>query len=138
MSVTETNLHRQALHRPETAVLPPSHFPDGGPAARPLSSVPEAYHACDEHGKVRALFPSCRRLDKADLEEIEQWPVLEHLATRPRLDLDLSADTESRLPDIAGGLSVALGRAFRIIDPKVKNPQSEQRERCIRVFNELL
>jgi len=43
-------------------------------------------------------------------EEIELWPVLEHLATRPRLDLDLSADTESRLPDIAGGLSVALGR----------------------------
>jgi hypothetical protein len=71
-------------------------------------------------------------------EEIELWPVLEHLATRPRLDLDLSADTESRLLEIAGGLSVALGRVFRILDPKVKNPQSEQWERCIRVFNELL
>jgi hypothetical protein len=33
---------------------------------------------------------------------------------------------------------VALGRAFRIIDPKAKNPQGEQWKRCIRMFHELL
>ncbi|HEX2450657.1 MAG TPA: DUF1931 family protein [Gemmatimonadales bacterium] len=63
--------------------------------------------------------------------------MLDHLVTGPRLDLRLSADSEARLPEIAGGPSVALGRAYRIIDPKVKNPQSEQWERCIRLFNEL-
>ena len=31
----------------------------------------------------------------------------------------------------------ALVRAFRIMDPKVKNPQSEQWDRCIRLFHEL-
>ena len=36
------------------------------------------------------------------------------------------------------GKGVALGRVFRILDPKVKNPQSEQWERAIRLFDELL
>jgi len=86
---------------------------------------------------TQGLRKNLERFRKLD-EEIELWPVLEHLATRPRLDLALSADTEARLPEIAGALSVALGHVFRIIDPKVKNPQSEQWERCIRVFDELL
>ncbi|MEZ0332814.1 MAG: DUF1931 family protein [Gemmatimonadales bacterium] len=42
------------------------------------------------------------------------------------------------MPEIAGGLSVALVRAFRIMDPKVKNPQSEQWDRYIRLFQELV
>jgi hypothetical protein len=83
---------------------------------------------------LRKNIERFKRLD----EELELWPVLEHLATRPRLDLDLAADTDARLPEIAGGLSVALGRAFRILDPKVKNPQSEQWDRAIRLFDELL
>jgi hypothetical protein len=83
------------------------------------------------------LQKNIERFRKLD-EELELWPVLEHLATRPRLDLDLGVDTEARLPEIAGGLSVALGRAFRILDPKVKNPRSEQWERAIRLFDELL
>jgi hypothetical protein len=83
---------------------------------------------------LRKNIERFRRLN----EELELWPVLEHLATRPRLDLDLAAETDARLPEIAGGLSVALGRAFRILDPKVKNPQSEQWDRATRLFDELL
>jgi hypothetical protein len=83
---------------------------------------------------LRKNIERFRRLD----EELELWPVLEHLATRPRLDLELAVETEARLPEIAGGLSVALGRTFRILDPKVKNPQTEQWERAIRLFDELL
>jgi hypothetical protein len=37
-----------------------------------------------------------------------------------------------------GGLSVALAQTFRIIDPGLKNPQTEQWERAFRVFNLLL
>ncbi|MDB5092738.1 MAG: hypothetical protein JWO85_839, partial [Candidatus Eremiobacteraeota bacterium] len=39
---------------------------------------------------------------------------------------------------IAGGLSVALARTFTIIDPKVKNPQSDEWERAYRLFSLLL
>jgi hypothetical protein len=83
------------------------------------------------------LRKNIERFRKLD-QDIGLWPVLEHLAIRPLLDLDLSADTEARLPEIAGGLSVALGRVFRIMDPKVKNPQTVQWKRSIHLFNELL
>jgi hypothetical protein len=86
---------------------------------------------------TKGLRKNLERFRELD-EEIELWPILDHLATRPRLDRALSVETEARLPEIAGALSVALGHTFRIIDPKVKNPQNKQWERCIRVFNELL
>ena len=44
---------------------------------------------------------------------------------RPPLGLIYSDDTEGMLPEIGGGLSVALARAFKIIDPGLKHPHSE-------------
>jgi hypothetical protein len=70
--------------------------------------------------------------------EIELQPILDDLLARPPLDLAYSVETEARLPEIAGGLSVALARSFKIIDPDVKNPQSEQWERSFRIFDLLL
>jgi hypothetical protein len=75
-----------------------------------------------------------RRLD----QEVELGPLLDRLARYPPLDASPSDETESRLPEIAGGLSVALARAFKIVDPEVKNPQTEQWERTIRLFDLLL
>jgi hypothetical protein len=40
-------------------------------------------------------------------------PILDHLASRRPLDLAHSEETEARLPEIAGGLSVALARTSR-------------------------
>jgi Domain of unknown function (DUF1931) len=54
------------------------------------------------------------------------------------LDPSLGEEVEARLPAIVGGLSVALAQTFRIIDPGLKNPQTEQWERAFRVFNLLL
>jgi hypothetical protein len=71
-------------------------------------------------------------------EEIELQPILDQLAARPPLDLPLGEEVEARLPNIVGGLSVALARTFRIIDPGLKNPRTEQWERAFRVFNLLL
>jgi hypothetical protein len=71
-------------------------------------------------------------------EEVELQPILDQLAARPPLDLSLAEEVEARLPAIVGGLSVALAQTFRIIDPRLKNPQSEQWERAFRVFNLLL
>lgn len=71
-------------------------------------------------------------------QEIELQPILDQLAARPPLDLSLSEEVQARLPAIVGGLSVALARTFRIIDPELKNPRTEQWERAFRVFNLLL
>jgi Domain of unknown function (DUF1931) len=71
-------------------------------------------------------------------EEIELAPILEHLTARPQLDVTLAIDTETRLPEVAGGLSVALARSFTIIDTRVTNPSSEHWERAVRLFELLL
>jgi hypothetical protein len=75
-----------------------------------------------------------RRID----EEIELQPILDYLTTRPRLDKALSDETEAELPEVAGGLSVAVARVLKIMEPTLKNPHGEQWDRCTRVFNELL
>jgi hypothetical protein len=75
-----------------------------------------------------------RRLD----EEIELEPVLEQLAKRPPLDLTIAEETEQELPEIIGGLTLALARAFRLIDPARKNPQTEHWERVTAIFDLLL
>ncbi|MGW0229608.1 DUF1931 family protein [Actinopolymorpha singaporensis] len=75
-----------------------------------------------------------RRLD----EEIELTPILDILAARPPLDVTISDETEERLPNVAGGLSVALARTFKIIDPGLKNPQTEHWSRVFEIFGQLL
>jgi len=63
------------------------------------------------------------------LEELTRWPPL---------DVTVSQETEARLPEIVGGLSLALARTFKITDPDVKNPQTEQWDRAFRIFRLLL
>jgi hypothetical protein len=75
-----------------------------------------------------------RKLDA----EVEAEPILEQWAVWPLLELELSVDTREFLPDIAGGLSVALAKAFTIIDPKLHNPATTHWERAFRVFDLLL
>jgi hypothetical protein len=71
-------------------------------------------------------------------DDVELEPVLEKLTASPQLDLSLSDETEARLPAVAGGMSVALARAFRLLDPDVKNPQTKHWERAFRLFDLLL
>jgi hypothetical protein len=68
----------------------------------------------------------------------EVRPLLGELVTVPQLDLALADETEEALPDIAGGLSLALGRTFKIVDPELPNPSSEDWERAFRLFDLLL
>lgn len=70
--------------------------------------------------------------------QIELASILDHITRRPPLDLAYSDETEAHFPAIAGGLNVALAHSFKIVDPNVKNPQSEQWERSFRVFDLLL
>jgi hypothetical protein len=70
--------------------------------------------------------------------DIELEPLLEQLSTRPALDMAISEKTEEKLPGIAGGLSLALARSFRIIQPGIKNPMTEHWERAFQIFDLLL
>lgn len=85
----------------------------------------------------KGLQESIHRFRRLD-EDIELKPILEQLAALPPLDLSLGEETVGRLPEIVGGLSMALAQAFKIVEPDVKNPATEQWERTIRVFDLLL
>jgi hypothetical protein len=71
-------------------------------------------------------------------EELDLEQVLETLARHPPLDLDYADDTRERFPAIIGGLSVALARSFRILEPGLKNPKPEHWQRSYDLFNLLL
>jgi hypothetical protein len=86
---------------------------------------------------TKGLQESMHAFRKLD-EEIELEPILGRLATYPPLDRALSEETEARLPVVVGGLSVALARTFRVIDPDAKNPQSQHWERVFSVFDRLI
>jgi hypothetical protein len=73
-----------------------------------------------------------------DEAEVPLQPILAQLATLPPLEMALAVETEERLPTIVGGLSVALARTFKIVDPHVKNPQTRQWEAVFRIFDLLL
>lgn len=71
-------------------------------------------------------------------EDIELEPLLEYFATQPPLEAAVSDATRDELPQIAGGLSVALARTFKILDPDLRNPQTEHWEKAIAIFSLLL
>jgi hypothetical protein len=75
-----------------------------------------------------------RKLD----EEIDLQPILQQLAKWPPLDVTLSEETESRLPAVVGGVSVALARTFRVLDPDLKNPQTTHWDRSLALMSMLL
>ena len=71
-------------------------------------------------------------------EEIELRPVLESLAARPPLDYALSEATQARLPALFGGISMALARTFKLVDPDIKAVHSAEWERAFGLFRLLV
>jgi hypothetical protein len=54
------------------------------------------------------------------------------------LDLAYGEEIEERLPQIIGGLSYALARSFKIVEPSLKNPQTRHWEIAFQLFDLLL
>jgi hypothetical protein len=54
------------------------------------------------------------------------------------MDVSIGDETEARLPAVAGGVGVALARSFRILEPRLKNPQTAHWERAFQLFDLLL
>ena len=65
-------------------------------------------------------------------------PILEELTEQRPVDLVLSDEAEARLPELAGGISAALARCFRILSPDLRNPRTEHWEQAHRIFDLLL
>lgn len=86
---------------------------------------------------TKGLQESIHRFKRLELGA-EVRPMLEQIATRPQLDLAVAVDVDEVLPEVAGGVSLALGHTLRIIDPTIRNPATEHWERAIRIFDLLL
>ncbi len=86
---------------------------------------------------TKGLQESFHNFDKLDTE-LELDPILEMIAALPMLDLAYATEVEEEMPRIVGGLTVALARTFKIIDPTVKNPQTLHWDRAVEIFNLLL
>lgn len=86
---------------------------------------------------TKGLQESIHEFKKMD-EGLELEPIIAQLETLPALDLAYGDDVRDELPLVAGGLSVALARTFKIIDPKLAAPHTEQWERAFKIFDLLL
>ena len=78
-----------------------------------------------------------REFEQLD-EQLELAPILASLAARPQMDVSIGDETEARLPEVAGGVGIALARSFRLLDPRLKNPQTAHWERAFQLFDLLL
>jgi hypothetical protein len=86
---------------------------------------------------TKGLQESIHEFKEIDVD-IELQPILDYITARPAFELTRSQATEAQIPVIVGGLSVALARTFKIIDPDLKNPQTRHWERAFSIFNLLL
>lgn len=77
---------------------------------------------------TKGLQESLRQFRELE-EEIELQPILDHLATYPPLERELSDDVVNMLPDLVGTLILVAARLMKTIEPDVVNPDTEMWER---------
>lgn len=82
---------------------------------------------------TKALQERMREFDKLD-EADEIRLLLAQEIRQPPLDITFGGDTERLLPELFGGLSIALARSFRVIDPTLTNPRTEHWTRAFELF----
>jgi|ERR1700686_351126 len=86
---------------------------------------------------TKGLQESIHKFEALDLD-IGLQRILERNVPEPPFDLPYSDEVDARLPIIAGGLSLAVARTFKIIDPQTKHPATEGWERAFQIFDLLL
>lgn len=86
---------------------------------------------------TKGLQENMHAFERLD-EEIKLRPILESLAARPPLDMVLDVDTEARLPQLFGAVSVALARTFRLIDADIKAVHTVEWDRAFQLFRQLI
>jgi hypothetical protein len=86
---------------------------------------------------TKGLQERMREFDKLD-EAAEVRALLQLDLRRPPSDVTFSEETEDLLPEVFGGLSVALARSFKVIDPSLRNPRTEHWDRAFEFFRLLM
>lgn len=86
---------------------------------------------------TKGLQESMHKFAQLD-EQIDLEPILEGLTQLPPLDLSYEEETRAKLPSVYGGLTFALARSFKVVDPHIKNPQTRHWETAFRLFDLLL
>ena len=82
---------------------------------------------------TRGVQERMREFDKlAEAQEIRD--LLRQLVRRPPADVTFDESTEELLPELFGGLSIALARSFRVIDPTLENPSTQQWNQAFELF----
>jgi hypothetical protein len=82
---------------------------------------------------TRGVQERMREFDKlAEAQEIRD--LLRQLVRRPPADVTFDENTEEVLPELFGGLSIALARSFRVIDPTLENPSTQQWNQAFELF----
>ncbi|GAA1445793.1 DUF1931 family protein [Leifsonia poae] len=71
-------------------------------------------------------------------ETVSLDAILEQLGRRSTPALPLSDEATAELPQIAGGIGVALARSFRVLDESLKTPQPTHWDKATRIFGMLL
>ncbi|GAS86648.1 DUF1931 family protein [Mycolicibacterium brisbanense] len=82
---------------------------------------------------TKGLQERMREFDK--LEEAEEIrELLRQVVRQPPGDVTFAEDTEHLLPELFGGLSIALARSFRVVDATVSHPSTEHWNRVFTIF----
>jgi hypothetical protein len=82
---------------------------------------------------TKGLQERMREFSKlGEADDIREW--LRGTLRRPPGDVTFGEETEDVLTEVFGGISVALARSFRIIDPEVQNPTSQHWDRVFDLF----
>ena len=83
------------------------------------------------------LKNAMKEYDRLD-QSIELSSILESMTKLPPLKYEVGEDIQEELPRIAGGIVVAFIKVFKIIEPKKKNPQTEDWKKISAIFTTLL
>ena len=75
-----------------------------------------------------------RKLD----EDIELGPILQDLTARPPLSHALDEETQEQLPMVFGGISVALAKVLKILDPRDRRIQPAEWNRAFGILDTLI
>ncbi len=79
---------------------------------------------------IEERVPEFDKLEEA--QEIRG--LLRQVVPQPPADVTFADETEDLLPELFGGLSIALRRSFRVVDPTVSNPSPEHWNRVFTLF----
>jgi hypothetical protein len=85
---------------------------------------------------TKGLQERMREFDELD-EAADIRALLAEVVRRPPADVTFSEETEEMLPELFGGLGIAVARAFRTVDPDVVNPATEHWDRVIDLFRQV-